>query len=717
MERTQGKINRRMDNIGGCKMKKIISTIIILFFVLRIFPYEKIVDWKNNNIKTDKLEFDKNNFLIDNNETISMDNTSYIVFNLSDKQENSDKIKLDNLDTKELLKRANILEKKYPDASMLVLYDDGVQKLNKDGTRYNRSRYSIKIMNEKEIENYSILSFYFLKGRYETNIIMARTISPDGKISYLQKNDIAYTSRTQDLAFFSGRKDEYIIRASVPNVKVGCIVDFEYETIEQAPEDPNQFYTQWFFGGENPIYESKVKFMVPEDKDLYWVIKNIEKWKNDPHFEIKDGFKIYTFITGEIPPQVIETHSPPEEELRPSVFGSVFKDQTYLSNWLAGFMKERLKPTDKMKATVDKVLINANAETEEEKTAALYRFVQEYIHYRSIKTSLSSGLSGHFAEETFNNRYGDCIDKSILFSTLLGIAGVEAYPVILNTNDEARPLYNQIGVVTGNHSITEVHLKEKNKIIYLDTTSTTYKYPVFREDDQGTLAWNPILNTVREIEPLATEWNTQEITKDIALSPDGNGEVKTHVEYSGDVEAGIRGYFLSIKEKEIVSLLYSIIARDYPGSILKEYDYRKPDDYSENLFLQFSYNAKEIMKKSGEDYMIMNIPVSYGFDEITLKERKYALVYRTTEGKKYSIKIKIPEGYRLKGISDSLEINNKYFSYKAGISIDSGYITYKDHFVRTGLRIPPEDYVQYRQDMLKFDYFIKTPLIFEKIKD
>ena len=91
---------------------------------------------------------------------------------------------------------------------------------------------------------------------------MARTISPGGKISYLQENDITYTSRMQDLAFFSGRKDEYIIRASVPNVKVGCIVDFEYETFEQAPEDPNQFYTQWFFGGENPIYESRVKFIL-----------------------------------------------------------------------------------------------------------------------------------------------------------------------------------------------------------------------------------------------------------------------------------------------------------------------------------------------------------------------------------------------------------------------------------------------------------------------
>ena len=81
------------------------------------------------------------------------------------------------------------MKKKYPDASLLVLYDDGVQKLDKDKSRYSHSRYAVKIMKENQLSN-SILSFYYVKGSHEVNIIMARSISPDGKVSYLNKKNI-----------------------------------------------------------------------------------------------------------------------------------------------------------------------------------------------------------------------------------------------------------------------------------------------------------------------------------------------------------------------------------------------------------------------------------------------------------------------------------------------------------------------------------------------
>ena len=346
-----------------------------------------------------------------------------------------------------------------------------------------------------------------------------------------------------------------------------------------------------------------------------------------------------------------------------------------------------------------------------EKLSVLYRFVQEYIHYRSIKTSLSSGFSGHPAQETFENRYGDCIDKSIFFSTLLKMVGIEAYPVILKTNDMSEVLYNQIGVVSGNHSITEIHLKEKEKkIIYLDSTSTTYKYPTFRGDDQGVLAWNPILNTVRMIDCLDPMWNTQVFEKEIALNSKGYGFIKSH---NGDTEAGIRSYFLSLKEQEIKSLLSSIIARDYPGSILKDYNFRNPVDFSDNLFLDFSYEAYNVAKITG-NFLIMNIPVFYDFSNLSIKDRKFPLVYTTTEGKKYNITITIPDGYKIKGLPESINIKNKYFSYKSEYKIEGNKIIFNDHYERYYRKIPVEDYQKYRKEMLDFDYKIKSPLIFEK---
>ena len=682
---------------------------VLLILTTLLYSYDKVVFWNGKELKSNKSNFNGKNFEFDN-KLVAGNEISYIVFNLKEEENNSNKLFLENISEKELMKRANILEKDYPDSSLLVLYDDGIQKLNKDGTRYTRSRYSVKIMNEKELSSYSVLSFYYAKGDYETNIIQARSISPDGSISYLEKSDITFTKKQQDLSYFSGRKDDFIIKAVIPNVKVGSIIDFEYEVVESSPEDPNQFYTSWYFGGNNPVFESKVKFIVPENKDFYYVMKNFNNSDKKPKITIEDGYRIYSFERGKCPPFVPEPNSPPVEELYPSVYGSLFKDQTYLSNWLSVLMKERMVSNDKMNSLIDQILKKTNAKTEEEKISVIYRFVQEYIQYRSIKTSLSSGFSGHPATETFENRYGDCIDKAILFSTLLGIAGIEAYPVIVSTNDNPRPLYNEIGVITGNHAINEIHLKSK-KIIYLDSTSLTYRFPTFRYDDQGI----PILNTVNEIDHLDAIWNTQRHEKEIVLDSDGNAEIRSHSIYSGDWEAGLREYFLSLKGKEIQSILNSIVARDYPGSILEKYEFRNPTDFSDNFFLKLFYKALNMGKKTGQ-FMIMNLPVNYDFSYISYKERKYPLVFKTKEGKNNKISIVIPKGYQVKGLPGTLKIINKYFIYKADYKLEKNKIIFEDHFERNSCRILPDEYNEFRREILKIDYFIKNPLIFKEKK-
>ncbi len=693
-------------------MKKILIVFYLLISILLLNSYEKIVDWYNIEINTENLTFDGEYFYLDNVK-IEKDKISHITFNLSNEKTDIKNNLLENIDPKELLKRADTLQKEFLDEPILVLSDIGIQKMNKDGSQYTRSRYSFKIMNESQLSR-GVLSFYYIKGSYETNIIMARSISPDGKVSYLDKNDISYTTPKQGLESFSGRRDEKLINAVIPNVKVGSIIDYEYETFEPNPEDKNQFYVSWHFGGEHPVYESKVKFIIPDDKEFYWTAKNFEPFNNKPLISMDKGYKIYEFKRGKCSPIVMENYSPSLEEFYPAVFGSLFKDQTYLSGWLSKLMKERMVATEKMKQKVNELFYNANAKTEEEKVSVLYRFIQEYVFYRSIKTSLSSGFSGHPAKETFENRYGDCIDKSILFATLLGIAGIEAYPVIVNTNDNPRALYNEIGVITGNHAINEIHLKEKGeRIIYLDSTSITYRYPAFRSDDQLIPAWNPILNTVREIQPLAPEYNTNNVIKSIILTRDGDGQVDSKTIYSGDYEAGIRAYLMQVKEIELRSMLSSIISKDYPGSVLKDFYYRNPLDYSDNLFLEYLYSSKNMAKKMG-NYLVLSVPVKYDFDFISLDTRKLPIFFPTKEGKKNSIMILIPSGLKVKALPGKISINNDYFSYSGEYIIKENKIVFTDSYIRTATRISISEYKNFKAEILKIDRFIKIPIVFEK---
>ena len=114
--------------------------------------------------------------------------------------------------------------------------------------------------------------------------------------------------------------------------------------------------------------------------------------------------------------------------------------------------------------------------------AALFHWIQKNIKYVSIKSSLSSSWTGHPAIETFENKYGDCTDLSILYSAMLNYAGITAYPVIVQTNDAGR-LITEIPIPYGNHCITQI--KFADKILFIDPTSETYRYPFLREDDNA----------------------------------------------------------------------------------------------------------------------------------------------------------------------------------------------------------------------------------------
>lgn len=633
---------------------------------------------------------------------------SFISFNFK-KEEYNNNFTIFEISDKDLVERGNILQKKYPDSSKLVLLDIGIQKLNKDGSRYSRSRYSIKIRNEKELDE-AKLSFYTSKGEYESKIVFARSISPSGEIKFLTEEDIYYTKPSQDLSFFSGKKERYIIKAFIPNVQINSIIDYEWETIDYSPEDKNQFYTHWYFGGTSPVYESIVSFIVPEDKEFYWITKNFEDNNYKPDIKIENGYKEIVFKRGECSQFISEPKSPPLYDLIPYVMGSTFKDQTYLSQWLSKFFKERMILNNEIKKKINQVIEKAKAITEEEKISVLYRFVQEYIHYRSIKTSISSGMAGHPATETFYNRYGDCIDKSIFFATILNYLGIKAYPVIVMTNDEPQVPYGEIGILSGNHAINEIYIQD-GRIIYLDSTSNSYKYPYFRSDNHGVLVWNPILNTVREIQLPDISLNTQQYNITIKINNNNTAEIEKENIYTGEYEAAYREYFGSLKKEEIVSLLYSSIGRDFPGGKLKNYFYLPTNDFLNNFYIKYSFTVKNILKNVNI-YKIFNLPIFYNFNFIGLKERKTDIDFKTNYGEKHKIVIEKDSSLRIKSLPESLNIETPYLTYNALWRIENEKIIFEDTYLIKKRKVPIKDYKDFRKDIIKISNYIKKPVIF-----
>lgn len=663
-------------------------------------------------INAETLDFKENTFCIDEKEILP-DEISHILFQKQQKSVEFHKLQTGNIGKEELLNRAKKMSDKYPDQPLLVLLDDGTEQLRTDGTQYFRARLAVKICNESQL-SLAELKLGSQQGKSESRLIYARSISPDGKEVFLDLDTVTYTTPSRGKDFFGNNKEEYkIAQYVIPEVAVGSIIDYEYEKISYSEEDPNQYYVKWWFSSEKPVYQSTFKVMVPQNKPYYFAQMNIENGKLKRHEAVENGYRAYYFEYGESAPIIAEERGPDTYEIAAYIEGSPFKDQTYLSNWLGNFFKERMTANEEIKNTVNELLAGMNSE--DEKIAALYRFVQDTIRYVSIKTSLSSGLAGHKATETFSNRYGDCIDKAILFATMLQYVGIEAYPVVIMTNSNPQPLYHELGVLNGNHAINELHLKN-GKIMYLDSTANCYRYPFFRSDDYGVIAWNPIKNTLRNtgFPDVKDESIISEL--DITLLKNGSANVKETVTTRGNPEVVYRYFFQNAPKDFIHPQLESLANESFESSHLTSYNFADPFDEAADYTFQMNYKVDTLWNKVGTDLYLITIRQPFGFDFVASDIRKTEVRFNSVLEKTHKGKIVIPAGMEIVGLPEELVIESPYLRYKGSFKQDKNSVYYENCYSRNGTKIPVEDYDDFRNILVQINDYINKPVILRKTK-
>lgn len=695
-------------------MNRIIFILLCLLnsiFILSSESISSVIKMNNGeSVSGETLDFKDENFYINGNE-ISSDEISHIIFQKQQEKIDSHKLQTGNIGKEELMARAKKMTESYPDQPLLVLLDDGTQQLRHDGTQYSKSRWAVKICNESQL-SLATLQLGSLQGKSESRLIYARSISPDGKEVFLDLNNVTYTTPSRDKNFFGNNKEEYVIaQYIIPEVTVGSIIDYEYERISYSEEDPNQYYVSWWFSSEKPVYQSTFKVMIPQDKPYYFAEMNIEKGKLKRREAIENGYRAYYFEYGESAPIIEEEMGPDTYEIAAYIAGSPFKDQTYLSNWLGGFFKERMITNDEIEKTVSQLV--ENLDDEEDKIAVIYRFLQDNIRYVSIKTSLSSGLAGHKATETFANRYGDCIDKAILFATMLQFVNVEAYPVVVMTNGNPQPIYDKLGVLNGNHAINEIHLKN-GKVIHLDSTANSYRYPFFRSDDHGIIAWNPIKNTLRNTGFPNTEDESITSELDITLMKNGSANVKETITTRGNPEISYRYFFQNAPKDYIHPQLESLANISFESSHLTNYKFADPFDEKKDFSFQMDYKVDKLWNRTGDDLYLITIKQPFGFDFVTSDVRNYEVRFNSVLKKTHKGKIVVPAGMEIIGLPEELVIESPYLTYKGSFKQEKNVIYYENTYSRNGTNIPVSDYLDFRNALIQINDYINKPVILQK---
>lgn len=659
--------------------------------------------------ETQILEYDGSNVMTDQ-DTIPRGEVKEIVFETQGGRETGT-VRTDE-DVQELLKKAAQAEKRFPDVNGILLIDDGRNTLHEDGTR-NYSYHMAYVVLSEARKGVATFRHYFKEGDNEVKIHFARVIKPSGRVIELDRSTVKIeTPPREDIVFFGKGK---WVTFTLPGVQIGDIVEYSYENIRFNPWNKGFFDAGYFFQGNEPFIYSRLVVDVPEDEFIKWKVYNAPGGMIDFAEEVKESRKIYTWIAEDVEPYVPEPDAPPEGDFLPRVEVTNQENWDGIHDWYAAFQNERMKITTKVQALADS--LTAGADTDHEKTAAIYHWLQQNIRYISIKGSASSGVSGHPAQFTLGQGFGDCTDKAILFATLLRAAGIDADPVYVGTNDDASMLDPEMPGYYGNHSITEVFLADTS--FYLDATGSSNggysRYPSFNAVGHGVYAVNSQKRKVEKIPIPDPGRETRTYHLDLEIDEEGTLLVRYQSFYDGDYETELRYFWNYFSREEDRRIRFEqMVKSTSPDAELIDYGFENLEDIGKQLSLKISYRVKDYVKFAGP-LAIINLPEvgeRLTFDEVALERRNFPLAYYTSEGIRHLLTLKLPEGWKVDYLPKDVTFTMPEVSYHADYTQEEeNVIRFEDSFSRPERLIQPDRYRDYRRLLNSITSYHQKPIL------
>ncbi|MFC1854988.1 DUF3857 domain-containing transglutaminase family protein [Thermodesulfobacteriota bacterium] len=641
---------------------------------------------------------------------LKRDKLKDVYFSTTAKEEEKESVAVDKDEIAAIIKKGNDFEKKFPGYNGLVLLDSGYYQYNEDGTQLYRYHYQFKVLKDVTKREANVTN-YFVEGRERIKITLARTIAPDGTVYNLDPAKIKISTPTSGSRSFSRYNT---LSFMLPNVEVGSIIEYIMEEDKYNPFNKRFFFPKFGFSGDNPVSVSKLTISIPKDEKLYYVFKNFDEERKTPKTSEADGTREHIWQYDDIEPVIYEPNMPAYADTVPYISCSLTDEWESFFDWIKGFVEKKIVVTDEITSKVNE--LTAGLKSDDERVAAIYHYIQQKIRYISIKSGIGSGYSGHPAKDTLKNEYGDCIDKAILFTTMLKVLDIESYPIILKTND-SNDMERRLPGFDSNHAITKIVLDGRE--FFLDATAEKSRYPSFQSVDHGVWVINPLKKKLEFIDTPPPEDNSDINISRCSINENGDFIMDTTTTFTGQSESDIRYYANHIKDRDMQKYFVEFISSMASGSKLKYFGYVNANDISKPFSLELGMVLKNYGITAG-DLVILSIPgLEKTFREVGIKERKFPLEFMTSSQSKNQFIIDLGNNFTAKYLPEPLNIDTEYFSYKYNMEYkeENGKLIVTEDYKRKKREVPLSEYEEYKKAHKLIERRLRDKIFLSKIKN
>jgi hypothetical protein len=579
----------------------------------------------------------------------------------------------------------------YPDATVIVVLDEKVDEVQADGTCRSTLHEVFKVIKERG-KGYANVEIGYNARREHCSIAYARTITPEGHIIPLKDDAITVATLYRNYPSYS---DYRVLTFSLPGVVIGSVIDYKVVIEERRPAMEGKYASRFYFQGFEPAFISRFKVIVPEDMDLRYSVRNpLKGQRRSPQVSRGDGRKVTLWEYRNIPQIMPEYNMPPLSEIACNIRVTTVSSWREFISWWNKLKDRKTGPDDAIRAKVAELI--AGLRDPDAKSKALFYYVEQEIRYVSINLG-KSGYEPIPAPEVFENKYGDCKDKSTLLISMLEAAGVPAYYVLIPTREVERLTKGFPYPFQFNHCI--VAIKGIKGYHFLDPTGETYPLDYLPSEDQDR---DCLLFKGRKgvfvHTPLAQPHENGILQQQtITIASDGSIEVEQRSSGVGDAGAIGRATYMDYGPTELRELFERAVSSLHPGAKLIDYHISDPFNFDIPFIRTYRYVAERYCKRAG-DLLIFPLPgVSYGCLTPAKERRSYPIVFPSVSLIRDEAQIILPEGYEVYYLPTALELTTPFCDFRSAYHHEGGTIYYRGEKIVKSTSIPLKAYPSYCQ--------------------
>jgi hypothetical protein len=544
----------------------------------------------------------------------------------------------------------------YPDAGAVILLDEGIVEIEASGeidfTYFERHRV-VKVFSTSGF-SYANVSIGYNESS-DVEMIDARTISADGKITVLDEDNIFDITLYPRFIFFSDQRAKIF---TFPAVDDGCILEYKYRIAMRG----NTLMHSWYFQNNSPTELSRFSLRTPSlwtiDHKLYNI--DIESTLNEVPSTNKS---IRTWEARDIKEFPSEIAMPPAKNIAARIEISPIGFNTWqdVAKWYSGLSESQMIVDDEIQAIA--LQLTAGIDDEREKVKRIFEWVRDRVRYVAVSIGIG-GFKPHASDEILLNRYGDCKDMTTLFCSVARAVDIPVQQVLISTHPNGTVDTSLVSPFQFNHVIAYYPI-DADSGLWLDATKKGSPFaavPWYNQDRLAFIIDKDGNGRFKQTPSRKETDNKMTVNWQIDLDTDLNAVVIGKNTYSGAPATDIRQSLMNLSDKQQGKFLEGYLSTRCSGVNLQSYAISNVDTVQDPLTFTYRFTT-ELLTSQLENMAIIDMASMLLLelpDLFRSKNREVAIEFRHGSAYEFKLEIHIPEGWQAQTTSRNDSLSSAY---------------------------------------------------------